>query len=855
MSCSSCGASDGAICPCGTRVHPRVIFNTPGQAAIDYRSGAYADFRHALLRALPGEAELTQTIGGQTIQVWRPGAEGDLAVQMMEWWAYLADVLSFYNERIANEAYLGTAVLSPSVNRLIKLLGYRPRPGLGAHATLAARLSGTKAVTLPEGFKVQSKPGPGQTPQIFELGAAVTLTAPDVVAGRTVPLASPLLSADGRTVWLAGAVSGIKPGERLLLLNAGAVTGGDIAAFAWATVSKTDPASDLYGDAVTAVTFTSAVTALPAGAQAADFALMRAGRSAQLWSSRPAGWTTPVIGASSLDLASVERGLSAGALTLVETRVDAYRAPVTELPVSMARIIALATVLVSALVRVSAYSEVIWFANGNGASPPGGDAALPIPVLHSHLQVQPALPDGWDAYAAAATVRFGFASLGRLVGMPSAAEAAAGEGAQILGATPFPAGVGVQVLLQDDQGGGASSTGAVSADQRLMTLGPLAPASPGLAPRVEALFDLFTVTRGETVANEALGTGDAAVASQDFTLKKAPVTYFADPDSRSGDQFSSTVRVWVDGLEWAEVPFFFGQPPKAQVFVTREDEADKTHVVFGDGLAGALLPTGASIVATYRTGSGAASPAAGALTNSLQPQPGLKSLANPVAAVGGADPDPPAKIRALAPRSVLTFGRAISLDDYQVIAAGAPGVVQATAAYAFDPLSQRPAVTVWVRGDGGAVAAVQAAFAGEADPNRPVRVLAATPLETWISLTYVRDPRRQDATVRSALQGALLDPDKGLLGQGILGIGEALYDSQVFAACLAVAGVTAVEVLSVRTGPRFRPLIRFGPIFRGRRPAAAGPGCASERHDPGQGRYLWVPDDGEHLVLGGETSP
>src|SRR5579864_2628830 len=109
--------------PCDVLVQPQVIFNPPGRNTIAYRVGEYLAFRRALLQALPGEAELA---------TWRPSAQGDLALQMMEWWAYLADILTFYNERIANQDYLRTADLPESVGRLIRVLGYRPRPGIGA---------------------------------------------------------------------------------------------------------------------------------------------------------------------------------------------------------------------------------------------------------------------------------------------------------------------------------------------------------------------------------------------------------------------------------------------------------------------------------------------------------------------------------------------------------------------------------------------------------------------------------------------------------------------------------------------------------------------------------------------------
>ena len=165
--------SSSPICPCGVSQEPLTIVNSPGLNQISYRVGDYVSFRHALLRARAGEMELVN---------WRPGASGDLAVQMVEWWAYLADILTFYNERIANQDYLRTADLPESVKRLILLLGYRPRPGIGATGTLAALLSGPKTITLPQGFQMQSKPGPGKQPQIFELGAATIVAPPDLVA-------------------------------------------------------------------------------------------------------------------------------------------------------------------------------------------------------------------------------------------------------------------------------------------------------------------------------------------------------------------------------------------------------------------------------------------------------------------------------------------------------------------------------------------------------------------------------------------------------------------------------------------------------------------------------------------------
>src|SRR5215218_5546156 len=121
------------ICPCEGITTPFAITNPLGRDQVAYRVGDFPAFRDALLRGLSDTNSREQALN-----IWQPSATGDLAVQMLEWWAYLADILTFYNERIANEAYLRTATLPESVRRLIRTIGYRPRPGIAAHGTVVA---------------------------------------------------------------------------------------------------------------------------------------------------------------------------------------------------------------------------------------------------------------------------------------------------------------------------------------------------------------------------------------------------------------------------------------------------------------------------------------------------------------------------------------------------------------------------------------------------------------------------------------------------------------------------------------------------------------------------------------------
>jgi hypothetical protein len=267
------------------------------------------------------------------------------------------------------------------------------------------------------------------------------------------------------------------------------------------------------------------------------------------------------------------------------------------------------------------------------------------------------------------------------------------------------------------------------------------------------------------------------------------------------------------------VPNFFGAAPAAQLFVTSQDESGKTHVTTGDGITGARLRSGALVTADYRVGSGAAVPAPGALTTIRSPVPNLSAVLNPVPPWGGSDPDSPSQLATLAPRSGLTFGRAVSGDDYAVVASQAPGVTQADAVWSWDPLRQRPTVTVYVNGGAGAVGSAQAALLAEMDPNRPLVVLPAVPRLCSLRFGLLVSSSYDSATVVAAVQTALVDPLRGLFAPGTtapgaLALGQTLYRSLIEATVLAVPGALAVENLRMRVRrPPRKPLSSSGPRF------------------------------------------
>jgi predicted phage baseplate assembly protein len=183
-------------------------------------------------------------------------------------------------------------------------------------------------------------------------------------------------------------------------------------------------------------------------------------------------------------------------------------------------------------------------------------------------------------------------------------------------------------------------------------------------------------THGETVANEILGSGDGSQVNQRFTLRKSPLTYISAA-TPTGSQSTLTVRV--NGVAWTEVPYLYGLGPRGQNYAVRIADDSTASVVFGDGLQGARLPRGQeNVVATYRNGIGPAGEVGPRKLTLLLNKPlGVKSVVNPLAASGAAAPETLDSARTNAPRTVLTLGRIVSLEDFEDFARGFAGIGKA----------------------------------------------------------------------------------------------------------------------------------------------------------------------------------
>lgn len=221
-----CGCCEGI-----EQITPVPSLNRPGLSALAYRVGTHATFLESMLAGVSlhsfqsaeseSSTESTSTPESSPLKSLLTRESADPAIAFLDAWATVADVLTFYQERIANEGFLRTAVERRSVLELAWLIGYQLRPGVAASTYLAYTLDKDSEALVPAGTRALSMPGPGELPQPFETAEdldaragwnllQVRLTRPQVIK---LPLAA------GGVLYFKGTAINLKEGDPLLIVT------------------------------------------------------------------------------------------------------------------------------------------------------------------------------------------------------------------------------------------------------------------------------------------------------------------------------------------------------------------------------------------------------------------------------------------------------------------------------------------------------------------------------------------------------------------------------------------------------------------------------------------------------------
>ena len=881
----SCGACAGV-----TQSTPVIIDNSPGLSSFPARVGTYSSFFASMIAGLsdpdrPALAPLTV----RTVD--------DFSIAMLDAFAMVADIHTFYQERFAQENYLRTATELRSVLQLAGLIGYELNPGVAASVPLAFGLNTTAgtptSIDLPVGTQAQSTPGPGQQAQVFE--TIEDITAYQAFSALTPQQAENATPRKGDSdIYLQGISLSLKPGDPLVIVGPDKISNpsGNALSERWdfrriasvTTNAQTNtthvvlerPIANEPGEHAPRMPSVYALRkqaslfgynaqrwlALPFSQRVGDVNTKPNSSSSfidGIYAESQGSWNDQKLEANttSINLDSVYSQITVGSwivLTDVQTG--------TEVPAQLFNITSTADTNIAQFGLTGRVTQVgIAGNNINWFSPLTSAAYVQSELLTLAQRPVIAPVEGGTInlsnYVSGLTPGRSVIVSGplpRVTVPPGSKLTLAPTGSTSGSSPPRPLVANEQLFVtafSAKTAGGKRTytlqaidgfTGTVTASEKELPWTPALSADPlvaelastadvhnskdlshsiiSLAAALTNVYDrtltkiyanVAAATAGQTV-RELLGSGDGSTPFQSFTLKQPPLTYVSAATPTGGQ---STLTVSCNNTPWTLVDTLYDQGPAAQVFSSRNDENQNTTVLFGDGvLYGARLPSGtANIQASYRKGLGSAGNVDAGQINILLSRPlGLKSVINPIAASGGADPQPLTSAAASAPLSVSTLGRAVSILDYQNFALNFAGIAKALATWTW--VGSQRAVVLTVAGiEGAAVDAdsdtatkLIAALADFGDPNVPLLLQSYAPMTFELGINILpSDPNSLVAT-QQAVEAAL----RAAYSFDARSFGQWVSLSDVLAVAQGVSGVTAVQITQLYltgSSPGLNPLL------------------------------------------------
>jgi len=345
--------------------------------------------------------------------------------------------------------------------------------------------------------------------------------------------------------------------------------------------------------------------------------------------------------------------------------------------------------------------------------------------------------------------------------------------------------------------------------------------------------NLILADHGHTVSEEihtlpAAPPAECQRRPHRFLLDKGPLSFRVPSPSDNGHRSPAVqlfqtdpgkahpqvIQMQVEGTlpadDWEPVPHLLDSDGFDHHFAVETDNHGQALLRFGDDEYGAAPPDTSKVTVDYRIGVGAkGNVGADALVHLIDLEagddwPDVSSVRNPLAAWGGIDPEPMDRVKQLAPAAFHAVQlRAVTEADYALAAAKHPEVAKAVATFRWtgswhtvfitvDPVGRtdlpqdlQERVRAWV------TRFTQAGYDLEIDPPTFV------PLEIEMDVCVCR--RHFRAHVQQALLDALSSRvrshrKRGFFHPDNFTFGQALYLSQLYAVIEAVEGVDSAEI-------------------------------------------------------------
>lgn len=757
-----CGCCDGISVDT-----PAQIDNPPGLPAVRYRVGTHATFKSSMLARLATAELEPDPLARAPIVPAAPAPDlrssDDFAAALIDSFAVVADVLTFYQERIANESYLGTATERRSILELAREIGYEPAPGVAAAAALkliteeppqlppnvavpaAALAPVVRDVPVAAGTKVQSVPGPGEKPQTFE-------TIEDIVAypewNEIRPRLTTPVYAPTKVLWSAGRIDA-KAGETIVIHAKNN---------AIATITSVEYHADLDFTEIEFAFVVRKPTALlltinpgldleqlTATKRTLGDAAVKASLESKPWTTadlrliaRLQGWALDdlaeamrryglafiksEVAFSTFSIKAASFGANAPAFDFAEDTSTDPPSPFKPIASEFKNITTLADVNNGVKGRV--YLDGVYKDLASDSVAVFWRAAVGTTSEQRKIlmvnRVDEMVRTSLSINAKVTTIE---------VTPPEYLKKFHVRNTVILaGSRRFDASIAPnEDVIEDDELELDGVFVRLYVGQKLIISGERDDA-PGLfVSEVRAILEVqvtgaytyVTLDRAldwKYIRRSVTITANVASATHGETVEEvlgsgnAGTAYqsftlrrtpltYITAQTASG--IASTLEVQVNDVIWSEVPSLYGHGPQERIYVTRHADDGMVTVQFGDGITGARLPTGLANVRTkYRVGIGLEGLVGADKIMLLLSRPlGLKGASNPLPSADAADPESREEARRNAPITVLTLDRVVSLRDFEDFARARTGIAKTLASWMLG--AERRGVFVTVAGQNG----------------------------------------------------------------------------------------------------------------------------------------------------------
>jgi hypothetical protein len=831
-------------CPCCTADITRVSNdNRPALSRFNYRIGTYGSIREFLFSRIDSTSAL---------QTWTHRAPDDPAVALLEGASILGDILTFYQETYANEAFLRTAQWRESISDLVRLLGYRLSPAVGGKATFAFQLKKNEAVTVPAGFPVKAtledfeKPSDFETveeitayPWLNEFNLYRTLNDGDITPATnefyiSLPeqLINPIELKVGDRLLIGQIVGSWIPDDgimwdgEIVIIDSIRVQHGrkyytikgnlkrltNISSLAAYRVGRSfhhfgynSPAKivDPNATVTSSATFVPATSTTPATTRTTSTIPYLPVKQSRPTSGTFTDPSVPVApGETDYPLESEVKDLP-GKMTML---LQATFRDLAGVAISPPRTVFLTVTAVKPAtlqwggVNGTVSQLQLYYPLNDYA---GNNTTIDITTALFHEVTSPRFT------IRRAKTETTVTSGNRLSFYGTAGQVKTLKNRRIMIAKPGADPV-VMTVVSVPTTFDANTYEYPQLYPIDLSAGVTYADFPNDGPTVTVYGNLADADEGKTMPEGPIGSGDATQVFQNFKVPKPPLTYHVVPGNTPTE--TPELEIYVDGRLWTQVDSFFDRRADEQIYIVREDADGNSWVQFGDGKTGARLPSGVqNVTALYRMGSGAFGP----LKVDTKPQASAKlknldKVLMPAEASGGAPAEDGDNARNAAPGKVQSLGRIVSMKDFETEAAAVPGVALASAMWQL--VDGIPTVVVTILMETGRSSELTAVRQTLNANNKsrgaglhPIDVVLGRRLYVTVTIEYALKPTYRADLVEPAILlalgvnygGATRDEDQsGLFSLLRRRFGRAEYASSIEGTVQNVEGVLWARVIA-----------------------------------------------------------